>query len=181
MNAAERRKLETALRLLMRDDGGAAFPKAMDLLCQLLGRRFGPVRDEHQERQHLRSAAAPGPHVNFYDRNGRAISTLAWAKLCEQPGYRDIARTRLPNGVLVSTVWLGNDMNFFRRSTPPIIFETMVFRRGSLSAIDVERYATWAHALDGHRALVDKWLSRTREQVRRSRPKKNQPARRIVL
>jgi hypothetical protein len=87
-------------------------------------------------------------------------------KLCDAT-YRVVARTKLPDGKVVSTVWLGWDHGFFRKG-PPIIFETMVFPRepkteddsGAWSNLDFDRYATEAEAKAGHDLMVARWRER---------------------
>lgn len=51
----------------------------------------------------------------------------------------------------VSTIFLGVAMGPRR---PPLLFETMVFRRGK--SIDQMRSATWAAALKAHREMLEK-------------------------
>lgn len=77
---------------------------------------------------------------------------LAWARWFETAN-RTVARTQLPGGVEVSTVFLGLDHNF-ADSGPPILFETMVF--GGKMDQESSRYSTWEEAEAGHRAMVMK-------------------------
>src|SRR5437868_3160304 len=80
----------------------------------------------------------------------------AWARGFKDPDQRIIEQTELPDGRLVSTVWLGLDHSF--GGGPPMIFETMVFpKRGDYSELDCERWATEEEARAGHRRLVEKW------------------------
>lgn len=74
---------------------------------------------------------------------------LAWA-LWFGSAERTIARTELPNDVMVSTVFLGIDHNF--GGGPPILFETMIFG-GPLDEAQY-RYTTREIALIGHEAAV---------------------------
>jgi hypothetical protein len=92
----------------------------------------------------------------YYDRQGKPIDYLqARAKWLE--GERRVAKTTLPNGRYVSTVWLGMDHQF--GEGPPLIFETMVFRSEDDSDdLDCDRYSTEAEALAGHEAMCRKWL-----------------------
>lgn len=91
-----------------------------------------------------------------YDREGRQIDTLHWAKLFENIDYKVVQRDVLENGMLVSTVWLGLDHRF--GEGPPLIFETMVFPGGRVGAeLDMERYTTEEEARKGHAAMVKKW------------------------
>lgn len=66
---------------------------------------------------------------------------------------RIVARTKLGlrKTILVSTVFLGMDHNFWGEG-PPILFETMVFRDGH--GDEQRRYATWQEAYDGHYEMV---------------------------
>lgn len=73
------------------------------------------------------------------------------------PKYKRVAETTLPNGMWVSTVWLGLDHNFFDKGKP-MIFETMVFpEHGNFSEIDCQRYSTEKQALKGHQKMVKKY------------------------
>lgn len=70
--------------------------------------------------------------------------------------YKRVAITRLSDGKVVSTVWLGLDHNYF--GGPPLIFETMVFpSEDDWTAEDSDRYSTEAEARAGHEAMVAKW------------------------
>ena len=74
------------------------------------------------------------PDVRYYDRQGFPIpntldepeygAALGWAKLHADPDYRILAHDDLPDGGLLSTVWLGLDHGFHG---PPRFFETMRF------------------------------------------------------
>lgn len=58
--------------------------------------------------------------------------------------------------VQVSTVFLGLDYNWSDEG-PPLVFESMVFP----GEREVQRYATWDEAYDGHQELVKKWSKRS--------------------
>jgi len=67
----------------------------------------------------------------YYDRQGFAIgadgdtpAVIVWAQLNERPDYRSVALDDLPDGSMLSTVWLGIDHGFMG---PPLIFESMRF------------------------------------------------------
>lgn len=89
----------------------------------------------------------------YYDRQGNPISREEWAEAVNLDNFasRVVAKTRLRGGVIVSTVWVGLNLNY--REGPPLIFETMVFGDGydDLS----RRYATEAEAEAGHQEVVD--------------------------
>jgi len=68
----------------------------------------------------------------------------------------------------ISTVFLGIDHGF--GEGPPLLFETMVFARGSLSDLEMERYSTWNQAVAGHQAMLKEvrswgWKKRIRDEV----------------
>jgi hypothetical protein len=63
-----------------------------------------------------------------------------------------VALTELPNGGRVSTVFLGLDHS--HGGDIPVLFETMVFPRDSLSEQDMARYHTWDEAVEGHKDMV---------------------------
>jgi hypothetical protein len=76
--------------------------------------------------------------------------------------YRVVGRTVLPNGRLVSTVWLGLDHAFPAEwkgfQSGPIIFESMVLADAdSVETLDCRRYSTEAQAQAGHAELVAQW------------------------
>lgn len=65
---------------------------------------------------------------------------------------RVVAKTELPDGVTVSTVFLTLNHNFARQG-PPILFETMIF--GGEHDGYQERYSTWEEAEEGHSRAID--------------------------
>ena len=83
----------------------------------------------------------------YYDMDGNLITREEWAALMEDPDYRFLARTEVGENV-VSTVWLGLDHSF-GEGLMPLIFETMVFPRGTQ-----QRYMTKELALEGHEKMV---------------------------
>ncbi len=86
---------------------------------------------------------------------------MAWAKWYETAD-RHVAKTEAEKYV-VSTVFLGMDHSF--GEGPPVLFETMVFKRGDWDNIkengladqDCERYCTMDEAKAGHETMVAKW------------------------
>ena len=68
---------------------------------------------------------------------------------------RTVALNELPNGIVVSTVILGINHNL--AGEHPQWFETMVFKGNSLRDDDVDRYATWEEAVEGHDKMIEKW------------------------
>jgi hypothetical protein len=92
--------------------------------------------------------------LDLYDKDGNAISRDEYIALLEQPDYKRVAKDVLPNGRVVSTVWLGLDHSWGDDS-PPLIFETMVFpSEDDFAEMWCERYTTLALAQEGHARLV---------------------------
>jgi hypothetical protein len=80
---------------------------------------------------------------------------LVEKRLCDN-SYKVVARTTLPDGKVVSTVWLG--LNHDMGGPRPLIFESMVFPSlEDLRAVDFRRYATEEEAKAGHAGLVADW------------------------
>lgn len=75
---------------------------------------------------------------------------MKWAKWFETAD-RHVKKTELPDGVKISTVFLGMDHGFM--SDVPILFETMVF--GGEHDQYQERYSTWDEAEAGHQRAID--------------------------
>jgi hypothetical protein len=100
----------------------------------------------------------------YYDKEGKLISMMEWAKLQNDKDYSIIEQEYV--GIYwVSTVYLGLDHNFYG-GRQPLIFETMVFR-GRESDFDMERYSTESQAVEGHRRMVNKWAKRQPNLLRR--------------
>ena len=70
-------------------------------------------------------------------------SVLTWSRWSANNRKKKILKQEtLPNGLFVSTIFLGLDHNFIP-SAPPQLFETMVFpKEGDWSEKDMERYST---------------------------------------
>ena len=99
--------------------------------------------------------------IMYYDKQGQPIvsesdidACLIWAKLFEDTEYKVLARTELPNGVRISTVWIGIDHSFLTEGLP-MIFETMIFGENATQGDEYqERYATEEEALAGHKTIT---------------------------
>lgn len=81
---------------------------------------------------------------------------LAFAKDFENTEGRRVGFDKLPNGLAVSTVWLGIDHGF--GSGRPLIFETMVFAHGRGGEFQTQ-YSTLEEARLGHKMMVKKCRS----------------------
>lgn len=99
----------------------------------------------------------------YYDKAGHAISPRQCGELLEDPQYRRVVETVLPDGTWVSTVWIGLDHDFGGQG-PPLIFETRAVpstrlrtspSRGGREAI--KRYSTLEAAQAGHEEMVQRF------------------------
>lgn len=107
----------------------------------------------------------PAERPRHYNRKGQPIGLMEWLHLSEDVDYKRVVRSNVGPDMLVSTVWLGIDHNYSIVG-PPIIFETMVFRRvphpkrdkfGHLHEWDgdeQDRWSTETEAIRGHERIV---------------------------
>lgn len=103
----------------------------------------------------------------YYDQHGRRITLEEWMVAMENSTQRLIARTVVGFGAgkkLVSTIWIGLDMNMYNGH--PLIFETMLFRKQGGSLGPCRRYATKHEAVDGHDVFVDTYRYNRRQRRR---------------
>lgn len=97
--------------------------------------------------------------TNYYNKDGAAIDLATYRNLSNDFDYRRIGYDILPDGRVVSTVWLGDDHNF-SNSGDPLIFETMVFPSvDDYMDLACRRYSNQEEALQGHKELVAIWSS----------------------
>lgn len=82
-------------------------------------------------------------------------SIMAWAKWLESAN-RVVKKTKVANGVEVSTVFLGIDHQF--GGGDPLLFETMIFG-GERDSFQY-RYSTWDEALKAHETIVKEFSHR---------------------
>lgn len=103
----------------------------------------------------------------WYDRDGRFIKTVDEhgqliieamrhiEELSKDHDYKIVSKTEV-NDYEVSTVWLGIDHGFGKGA--PLIFETMVFTRGSNGDVPYDewcwRYSTLEEAELAHESIV---------------------------
>lgn len=89
----------------------------------------------------------------YYDKEGKGISLMEWADLCEDPSYGMIKKDCF-GSYRVSTVWIGHNMNIFQE--PKQIFETMLFCSDNPEedCSICERYATLKEAELGHEIIA---------------------------
>lgn len=111
------------------------------------------------------------PRPMYYKRNGEPYSdgikgSMEWGADFKNPAIKLVKQETLPNGLFVSTVWLGIDHNHYEDDGQPIIFETMVFQKGDEEEklgeeVFCDRYSTEAEALEGHKAVVERFSKET--------------------
>lgn len=96
--------------------------------------------------------------IGWYDRQGKPLTMEQANELLGDEEYKRVAEDTI-GPYWISTVWLGLDHGFMRKS-PPIIFETMVFANeeirgedGPMFDLDCDRYATEEQAKAGHEAM----------------------------
>lgn len=80
----------------------------------------------------------------------RKADLMEWATSFESRKAGRVGNDTLPNGVRVSTVWLG--LNHQWGDGPPILWETMIF--GGPHDAYQERYSSHADAVAGHAKAV---------------------------
>ena len=89
------------------------------------------------------------------DERGNAVAAdmLTWARWFDNADNRQLARTDLPGGGFVSTVFLGLDHG--GGGGPPVLWESLVFDAAGLSVEDtMRRYTSREDALAGHEEIV---------------------------
>ena len=95
----------------------------------------------------------------YYDKLGQPMELFDWARRFNNFDYKRVAKDILPNGTVISTVWLGMDHGFGEGK--PLIFETMVFlSEADYREEDIERYSTEEEAKTGHKRMVEKWRNK---------------------
>jgi hypothetical protein len=107
-------------------------------------------RPEIVQRKTEEKKAMSGRYI--LDAEGNPVpepDLLTWGKWLETAD-RQLAKDQLPNGVTVSTVFLGLDHSFF--GGPPMLWESMIF--GGPEDQYQERYASREEALAGHARAV---------------------------
>ncbi len=90
-------------------------------------------------------------HVGHWDKYGKLIPLMEWARLLEDLNYRRVGLDTVKYGFRVSTVWLGLDHGFGGRI---LIFETMVFPPHDMTSIYCKRYSTLKEASRCHAKIV---------------------------
>lgn len=92
----------------------------------------------------------------YFDRQGKPIELMDWVKKVEDLDYRIVKQEQVGE-YFVNTIWLGVNMNIFRKE-PKQIFETMIFKNEPDENDDLDRfqkrYETEKQALEGHKTAV---------------------------
>ena len=95
-----------------------------------------------------------GRNAGYVSREGNPIERMSASE-------RAVKQETLPNGLWVSTVWLG--LNHSQAlNGPPLIYETMVFPPDDYEGEhpcqnECERYPTEEAAIAGHEQVAAKW------------------------
>lgn len=92
--------------------------------------------------------------MRFYNRDGEPITITEWMALQAADDYRIVEQTEV-NDYLVSTIWLGLDVNSeIVSGRDRQLFETMVFRGRPGEDVACYRWPTEARARQAHAELV---------------------------
>lgn len=106
--------------------------------------------------------AEPGGRMRYYDRQGESMTMAQWVARLEgdtDGSYRVVRQTDLPDGSILSTIWLGLDHNWMPGGRR-LIFETMRFGSdffpdpwgdGESSQV---RYSSEEEAIEGHGRIL---------------------------
>ena len=97
------------------------------------------------------------------DHNVVKATLDEWSKMFDDAESRQVDFTKLPNGFDVSTVFLGMNHNFYEGE--PLLFESMVFAKGSHDDLDQRRYTTWNEAVAGHKEMVELWANKSMADI----------------
>lgn len=80
-----------------------------------------------------------------------------WVSWFEKPSNRSVSKTKIGE-FIVSTVFLGIDHGFWKSSSKPVLFETMIYKEKDRSFLDYQkRYSSYEEALNGHKNAI-RWL-----------------------
>lgn len=94
------------------------------------------------------------------DENNNAIpaNLMEWGEFFNNTKRRIVNCEKI-NGMLISTIFVGIDHNFYwdDEEYKPHIFETMVFKEGSYLENYCERCSTWQEAEECHKKAVQ-WV-----------------------
>src|SRR5262245_30188720 len=99
---------------------------------------------------------------NLYDKAGKPLDPVQWAKLRGDDSYLRLGFDELENGIAISTVWIGFDSSHGTAITPRGLFETAVLDGHVHKTRELKAYDTEAAALRGHKHMVLKWRSKLR-------------------
>ena len=88
----------------------------------------------------------------YYDREGNPLTDNQRIQYFSDEKYKRVKWTELPDGTVISTVWLG--LPHGHGPNGPIIFETMTRRPGEGEWAEQYRYATEEEAVKHHDELV---------------------------
>ena len=93
--------------------------------------------------------------TDFYDREGKPLALLEWARKFEDQEYKQVSLTRVSGDRFISTIWLGfnQGVRLHEPIGPHHIFETALLGWGGVIEVN-GRWDTEAEALEGHSIAV---------------------------
>lgn len=97
-----------------------------------------------------------GDVMDFMDKFGNPLELMEWARLFEDKEYSRVDHTLLlKNGLEVSTIWIGHNMNLFSTGVPQI-FETAILKDGKFLEV-YRRCDTLENAILMHNEAVERF------------------------
>ena len=88
----------------------------------------------------------------YYNLEGQKVTLEEWGTIRE---FHKTVKQQHLCGMYISTVFIGMNMGF--GDTPPLIYETMVFKDGEWNEEYIDRYTTREEALAGHARAIE-WV-----------------------
>ena len=90
----------------------------------------------------------------YYDKAGKKIGFMKWARLLQDKDYQIVAQDNVDK-YFISTVWMGLDHSL--GYSHPLIFETMVYGQADDEKKSIDRYSTLEEAEYGHKRFVERY------------------------
>ena len=93
----------------------------------------------------------------FYDREGKPIPTLEWARLYEDYGYRFLAKDQIEPDYVLTTIWEGVNHSVLDEGPGPLFVTGLLREDGDeLTLLHEWRWETDSEATAGHTDLLAK-------------------------
>lgn len=101
--------------------------------------------------------------AKLYDKHGNIVSVSEFNRLFRQKHYCQVGKTRLSDGRMISTIWLG--INFYGKKRQR--FETIVFNaKKDMGEIVCKHWNTLEEAEEGHNVVVERALNGLYKRVK---------------